>query len=139
MKRAVASLLVVASMLLSAVASADVPPPDVCGKPGDVCKNAPPTYDQPGFCAPSKCRRLVPGDGGLKPSEWDCNKCIYSADAGPLVQAAAAASASPPTTAGTKSGCGCKLAGRSSGGAGQAIGAGLALAALVVRRRKKSG
>jgi hypothetical protein len=133
MKRALASLLVLGSVFFGSVASADVPPPDICGKAGEACKNAGETYNQPGFCTPTKCRRLVPGESGLKPYEWDCNKCFLSPDAG-AVLAAAEAAAAPK-----KSGCGCKLVGRVNGGAGEALGIGVALGALVMRRRKKSG
>ena len=69
--------LLLALLLLAPVAArADVPPPDVCGKPGDACTTAPPDYKSPGVCVKQKCSRAVASGTTI---EYDCNRCAPKA------------------------------------------------------------
>jgi hypothetical protein len=65
-------------VLVSALAWADLPPPDGCPTAGQTCDNAGPGHDQPGTCQAAKCTRASP-DG---PVEYDCSRCVASANGG---------------------------------------------------------
>lgn len=67
---------VLALMLMSSVAIADIPDPDVeaCdGKDvGDACRG--------GACVKETCSRARPGpDGRVETSSWDCIRCVEGA------------------------------------------------------------
>jgi len=90
MIHSVLSLVVVALFLtVSPLARADVPPPDSCTTVGQACNSAGPTYDQPGTCVTSTCRRATP-DG---PVEYECARCIAGSGAGGAGPGAGGASA----------------------------------------------
>ncbi len=67
--------IAVALVLAPALAHADVPPPDECGKPDTECSTAPPDYASPGICKASTCSRRSP-DG--ENTQYVCNVCVPS-------------------------------------------------------------
>ena len=72
-----AGLALAALISVSASASADVPPPDVCDKEGESCNNAGSGFNESGTCTASKCTRVTPSpDGGTATVEYDCLRCM---------------------------------------------------------------
>jgi hypothetical protein len=118
------SLVLGCSLLVSAVALADVPPPDTfsCTKAGSVAGSACTTDAQKaGVCQAKKCTRLdysMRDAGGPPPSvEYDCLTCV----------------AGGTSSGGTTSGGGCSF----GGGAGSlSLGFAAALGLLISRRKR---
>lgn len=72
MRHIVVSLAIALGLtLVSLAASADLPPPDSCGKLGEACSTAPPDYKSPGVCTLQRCGHATPS-GQVT---YDCNRC----------------------------------------------------------------
>jgi uncharacterized membrane protein YgcG len=127
------SLALGCSLLASAVALADVPPPDTfsCTKTGSVAGSACTTDAQKaGVCQAKKCTRLdysMRDAGGPPPSiEYDCLTCV-AGSGGTSTDGGATSSG------GTTSGGGCSF----GGGAGSlSLGFAAALGLLISRRKR---
>jgi hypothetical protein len=71
MRHVLSLAIVIGLTLVPFAASADIAPPDSCGKVGEACTTAPPDYASPGICTKQRCGRATPNG----PIEFDCNRC----------------------------------------------------------------
>ncbi len=128
-RRYAVALAVVLVSLVSGVARADVPPPNMtCGdkKAGDACVD---DSKKAGTCTAQKCTRMgmAPGPNGTterKIVEYDCTLCVVNAAASP-------ATSGSPATPGEKKGCNT-----SGAGTGDASVFVLGVLGLLVRSRR---